>query len=79
MDIDDERSSRKRSAEITSEEMRSKILVVNPPHSKNNFSNNASESHLGESALKRGMSRLINTLKMTFSSLSYTYTRTSRR
>jgi len=46
MDIDAERSSRKRSAEVTREEVRSKVLAVDP-HSKNNFSNNASESHLG--------------------------------
>ena len=75
MNTDDEKSGRKRSAEITGDEVRSKILAVNPPHSKNNLSNNVSESHLGASAsalaktrspTRRGVSRLINALKMTF-------------
>jgi len=43
MDTDNEKYDRKRSAEITGEEMRSKVLAVDSLHSKNNLSNNVSE------------------------------------
>ena len=76
MDTDDERSSRKRNAKITSEENRRSIHL-----SKNNFSIfNAFEFHLGASAPVKTKNVSINKYsKNDILPLSHMYTRTSLR
>ncbi|XP_018351979.1 PREDICTED: uncharacterized serine-rich protein C215.13-like [Trachymyrmex septentrionalis] len=60
MDTDVQKSDRKRSAELIGEEMRSKVLAVDPTHSKNNLSNNVSESHLDASASTSAKTRNVS-------------------
>ena len=75
MDADDERSSRKRNAKITSEEDRRSIHL-----SKNNFSIfNAFEFHLGASAPAKTRNISINKYSKTHSPLCHICTWTSLR